>query len=159
VPIFTNFNNSGETTMAKKNDVDPKSAGVSKAKAKVADLTPEERELLVIKIVALCWEQFGRGAGRAKVLPECFDKAVELGALANVRKNLDILGEFGKNFRLVQKCSLEAGQYALAHAIPDLDPTKPPSITPAVYEAAFIAGSPPPPPPGSGKVDAQGMLC
>ena len=113
---------------------------------------------MVVKICALYWEQFGRGA-ELPVEPGCFDRAVRLGALANVRKNIEILAEFGKTFKEAEGCSYKAGVNAKALAAK----AKLDTITPDIYEQAFnmvatqvqrVASRAP-----AGTVRAEGILC
>ena len=97
-------------------------------------MSKEEKEYMVVKISSLYWEAFGRCA-ELPVDPACFDKAVELGALANLRKNVKELSKFGKVFRDTEGCSKKAGRrakYLAGKSRPKLK-----TITPEIYEEAF----------------------
>lgn len=109
--------------------------GTSKKKGKTKPpMTAAQRDFEINKLVAIYWEQFGRGAG-LPVDKECFDKSVELGALANIKTHLAVLSTYGKDFKQAEMCSLKAGKQAkkLANsANPKLK-----SINAATYETAF----------------------
>ncbi len=104
-------------------------------RAAAKTMTKSEAEALVVKIVSIYWEQFGRGAG-LPVEPACFDRAVEMGALGNVRKNLKELAKFGAVFKQAEGCSLKAGKRAKKLANETKPKTK--TITPDIYEEAFL---------------------
>lgn len=96
--------------------------------------TKLEDDYLVMKLSALCFAEFSRGAG-LPIEPACFDRAVEFGALANIRKSVDELSTFGESFRGIEDCSYKAGQrakYIAIHANPKME-----TITPDVYQEAF----------------------
>ena len=98
-------------------------------------MTKSEQDKLVTKIVAIYWEQFGRGA-KLPVEPGCFDRAVDLGALANVRKNIEELSKFRAMFKQAEGCSFKAGKRA--HKIATSRKPKMKTITADVYEEAFL---------------------
>lgn len=135
-----------------------KRAAVKKSPAKKG-ASKRDAEFLVNKLVAIYWEQFGRGAVKP-VDPGCFDRAVELGALANVRSNLVELSKFGTMFKGAETCSFRAGKRAGAQATK----AKLKTITPDIYEEAFLwvarsnaqlskrNGR-------AGKIEVEGFLC
>ncbi len=119
-----------------------------------------EKNMLINKLVAIFWEQFGRGA-TLPVERDCFDRAVQLGALANIRTNLPQLVKFGAEFKQAEICSFRAGKRAkflASKAMPRMR-----TITPDVYQQAFeyIAGNvaKAAKKSGSGPIRAQGLLC
>lgn len=109
-----------------------KKAVVKKSPARKR-VSSADADFLVNKLVAIYWEQFGRGAEKP-VDPGCFDRAVELGALANVRSNLAELAKFGPMFKGAETCSFRAGRRAGAQATK----AKLKTITPDIYEEAFL---------------------
>ena len=96
-------------------------------------LSVEEEEYLAIKIVAMFWERFATAAGGIKIDPDCFDRAASLGTLANVRKNILALSQFGADFQAAERCSIRAGQRAGQEA----KRLKSKTITADIYEEAF----------------------
>lgn len=134
---------------------------VARPKAGAKRTSREQKEYLVIKISSLYWEAFGRCA-ELPVDPECFDRAVELGALENMRKNLKELSKFGKAFRDTEGCSKKAGRRAKLLA--DRARPKLKKITPDVYQEAFehVAGGiarAAARQSASSRVGVEGMLC
>lgn len=123
-----------------------------------SEIDPSEQEFLVVKVSALFWATFARGADMP-VEPGCFNRAMELGALANVRKHILILKEMGETFLEAEHCSYKAGVEAKKMATN----AGVPAITPDIYQAAFekiagqiqrVAGRRP-----AGAVRAEGLLC
>jgi hypothetical protein len=107
VPIFTKFDNNGETIMAKKNKMK-----VPREALKTAYELTLEQEALVLKIVAICWEQLGRGAN-INIDHKCYDKAIAMGALENLRKRLSQEPAFSDDeLKDAKWCSHEAGRKA-----------------------------------------------
>lgn len=96
-------------------------------------LSIEEEEFLAIKIVAIFWERFAAATGGIKIDLDCFERAVSLGALANVRKNILKLSQFGADFQAAERCSIKAGQRAGQEA----KRLKSKTITADIYEEAF----------------------
>ena len=123
----------GKKPASKKKDSTKKSATKKPAAKKATTAkTVARQEFEVNKLVAIYWEQFGRGA-KLPVDLDCFDRSVKLGALANVRRHLATLSTYGDEFRQAEKCSLKAGQQArkLAKAAGAK------SISADIYEQAF----------------------
>jgi hypothetical protein len=102
------------------------------------DLTDEEEDL-VVKLSVLFWSAFEKTAHIANmnVHPDCYDKAVELGALANLRKNIKDLKDYpdGPNFISTRNCCVVA-------AVTAVDMTRKKNkdettIYPEIYALAF----------------------
>ena len=105
----------------------------TKKPAMARELTRDE---LIVKLVAIFWEQFGRGAN-LQIAPECFDRAVNLGALDNVRNNLDELSDFdGEAFEAAKFCSFRAGRRARRNAVTHVSGKKD-RIDADMYQEAF----------------------
>ena len=129
-------------TVAKKKAPARKKIAAKKAPVKKAArkkpvakrMSQEQKDYLVTKISAIYWEQFGRGA-ELPVEPDCFEKAVELGALSNIRKNIKELAKFGKTFKTAEGCSFKAGKRAKFLAGKQRPKMK--TITPEIYQEAF----------------------
>jgi hypothetical protein len=130
--MFTKSKNKGDTIVSDKNVVTKKTPA-KKAPAN-SRLSVEEEEYLTIKIVAIFWERFGTAAEGMKIDPDCFDRAVSLGALANMRKKLVKLSQFGADFQAAERCSIRAGQRASQEA----KRLKSKTITADIYEEAFL---------------------
>jgi hypothetical protein len=76
----------------------------------MAMLTDEEK---VFKLVALFWTQFIKGADM-EVADDCFDEAINKGALTNIRKNVKDLYDIpkGEHFLKAMDCCFKAGEKA-----------------------------------------------
>ena len=97
------------------------------------DPLPPEQEALVMKIIAICWEQFGKKASK-QVDDDCYDKAVALGALKKLRDRIRANPVFTKkDLKAVKWCSSEAGKTAGLMAGTKGERT----ISAEIYEAAF----------------------
>ena len=123
-------------------------------------MTPAEREFNVNKVIAICWDKFCRGA-ELPVDDQCMDRALKLGALGNIRKNIDELSKFGETFAATQDCSLRAGRRA--HFLATRSQPEKTSIDADIYEDAIqhvarsierMAKR-----SGSGEVRVEGVLC
>jgi hypothetical protein len=83
----------------------------TKALKTAYELTPEQ-EALVLKIIAICWEQLGRGAN-INIDHECYDKAIDMDALENLRARIARPPAFSpQEFKDAKWCSHEAGRKA-----------------------------------------------
>jgi hypothetical protein len=106
----------------------------AKKKPVAKRMSQEQKDYLVTKISAIYWEQFGRGA-ELPIEPDCIDRAVELGSLANIRKNIKELSTFGTLFTTAEGCSFKAGKRAKFLAGKQRPMLK--TITPEIYQEAF----------------------
>lgn len=76
----------------------------------MAMLTDEQK---VFKLVALFWVEFVKGADM-EVADDCFDEAINEGALENIRKNVKYLYDIpnGDHFLNAKDCCFKAGEKA-----------------------------------------------
>jgi hypothetical protein len=101
------------------------------------DPLPPEQEALVMKITAICWEQFGRGAN-IQIDHDCYDRAVNMGALRNLRIRLSRPDPFTEEeLKNAKWSSHKAGREArkMARKLPS--PNGIEHVTPDIFEAAF----------------------
>jgi hypothetical protein len=110
-----------------------KKAPAKRGKAGAGKLTLKAREALVTKIVAILWAEFVKAA-QLPVDDGCFDEAIALGALKNVRKDIQKFSNVRQvNYQILKICSIQAGNRAKRLA----RQKNAPNITKAIYREAF----------------------